>query len=63
MEDVDCASKVVYARKGASAQMAAQAGSMLTTTTTAATPEVSAEAAPGEAEKKEMKKESEMSRF
>ncbi|CAK9036331.1 unnamed protein product [Durusdinium trenchii] len=57
MEDVDCASKVVYARKGASAQMAAQAGSMLTTTTTAATPEVSAEAAPGEAEKKEMKKE------
>lgn len=29
MEDVDCASKVVYARKGASAAAAAQAGSML----------------------------------
>lgn len=30
MEDVDCASRVVYARKGASAAAAAQAGSMLT---------------------------------
>eukprot|EP00435_Cladocopium_sp_Y103_P034330 s98_g8.t2 len=29
MEDVDCASKVVYARKGASAAAAAQAGSIL----------------------------------
>ena len=49
MEDVDCASKVVYARKGQSAAAAAEAGSMLAAPSALSTLPEDAPPAPGAA--------------